>query len=255
MGSRPPLPDPYRQDLARIGATAQQLGGLVQDVLDLARSQVGQLRLATRPVDVATALQSTILVGEQMARSKGLDWQVEIAPDQPEVCGDILHQEVDKATGRARAIAILDRVGFPKPRERVDAYPHQLLGGLRQRAVIAMALSCHPSLLIADEPTTALDVTTEAQILRLMRSLQIELGMAILFITHNLGVVAQMCEDVIVMYMGRVVEECSVDSLFHSPLYPYSQALLRSIPKFSLQLTCSWLLSAPIVMRFASAAS
>ena len=126
---------------------------------------------------------------------------------------------------------MLELAGFPKPNERVDSYPHQLSGGLRQRAVIAMALSCHPSLLIADEPTTALDVTTEAQILRLMRSLQCELGMAIMYITHNLGVVAQMCEDVIVMYMGKVVEDCSVDALFHNPLHPYTQALLRSIPK------------------------
>jgi len=143
----------------------------------------------------------------------------------------ILHQRVDKQTGRAKAIEMLELAGFPKPRERVDSYPHQLSGGLRQRAVIAMALSCHPSLLIADEPTTALDVTTEAQILRLMRSLQSELGMAIMYITHNLGVVAQMCEDVIVMYMGKVVEESSVDTLFHSPLHPYTQALLRSSPK------------------------
>ncbi len=143
----------------------------------------------------------------------------------------MLHQGVDKHVARAKAIEMLDLAGFPKPNERVDCYPHQLSGGLRQRAVIAMALSCHPSLLIADEPTTALDVTTEAQILRLMRSLQGELGMAIMYITHNLGVVAQMCEDVIVMYMGKVVEEGSVDALFHSPLHPYTKALLRSIPK------------------------
>ena len=143
----------------------------------------------------------------------------------------MLHQKVNKAEARAKAIEILDLVGFPQPKERVDCYPHQLSGGLRQRAVIAMALSCHPSLLIADEPTTALDVTTEAQILRLMRSLQQELGMAILYITHNLGVVAQMTEDVIVMYMGKVVEEANVDTIFHNPLHPYTQALLRSIPR------------------------
>jgi peptide/nickel transport system ATP-binding protein len=147
----------------------------------------------------------------------------------------LLHQKVDKAEARAKAIEILDLVGFPQPKERVDAYPHQLSGGLRQRAVIAMALSCHPSLLIADEPTTALDVTTEAQILRLMRSLQQELGMAILYITHNLGVVAQMTEDVIVMYMGKVVEEANVDTIFHNPLHPYTSALLRSIPRLGLK--------------------
>jgi oligopeptide/dipeptide ABC transporter ATP-binding protein len=142
-----------------------------------------------------------------------------------------LHQKVGKAEARAKAIEMLDLVGFPQPKERVDAYPHQLSGGLRQRAVVAMALSCHPSLLIADEPTTALDVTTEAQILRLMRRLQHELGMAILYITHNLGVVAQMTEDVIVMYMGKVVEEANVDTIFHNPLHPYTRALLRSIPR------------------------
>jgi peptide/nickel transport system ATP-binding protein len=143
----------------------------------------------------------------------------------------ILHQKVDKTEARIKAIEILDWVGFPQPQQRVDAYPYQLSGGLRQRAVIAMALSCHPSLLIADEPTTALDVTTEAQILRLMRDLQRELGMAIMYITHNLGVVAQMTEDVIVMYMGKVVEQANVDTIFHNPMHPYTQALLRSIPR------------------------
>jgi oligopeptide/dipeptide ABC transporter ATP-binding protein len=146
----------------------------------------------------------------------------------------MLHQKASKAEARAKAIEMLNLVSFPKPNERVDAYPHQLSGGLRQRAVIAMALSCHPSLLIADEPTTALDVTTEAQILRLMRSLQQELGMAIMYITHNLGVVAQMTEDVIVMYMGKVVEEANVDTLFHNPKHPYTQALLRSIPRLGI---------------------
>jgi peptide/nickel transport system ATP-binding protein len=148
----------------------------------------------------------------------------------------MLHQGVDKHVARAKAIEMLDLAGYPKPKERVDCYPHQLSGGLRQRAVIAMALSCHPSLLIADEPTTALDVTTEAQILRLMRGLQSELGMAIMYITHNLGVVAQMCEDVIVMYMGKVVEQSSVDALFHAPRHPYTQALLRSIPRLGQTL-------------------
>ncbi|MBI5032919.1 MAG: ABC transporter ATP-binding protein [Chloroflexi bacterium] len=143
----------------------------------------------------------------------------------------LLHQKVSKAEARSKTIEMLDLVGFPKPQQRVDSYPYQLSGGLRQRAVIAMALSCHPSLLIADEPTTALDVTTEAQILKLMRSLQSELGMAIMYITHNLGVVAQMCERVIVMYMGKVVEEADVDMIFHNPMHPYTSALLRSIPR------------------------
>ena len=147
----------------------------------------------------------------------------------------LLHQKVDKQTARQKSVEMLKLVGFPKPEQRVDAYPYQLSGGLRQRAVIAMALSCHPSLLIADEPTTALDVTTEAQILKLMRSLQQELGMAIMYITHNLGVVAQMCERVIVMYMGKVVEEADVDAIFHNPKHPYTSALLRSIPRLGLK--------------------
>ncbi len=142
-----------------------------------------------------------------------------------------LHQKVSQAQARTQAIEMLNLVGFPQPKQRVDSYPYQLSGGLRQRAVIAMALSCHPSLLIADEPTTALDVTTEAQILRLMRNLQRELGMAIMYITHNLGVVAQMTEDVIVMYMGKVVEQANVDTIFHNAMHPYTQALLRSIPR------------------------
>ncbi len=141
-----------------------------------------------------------------------------------------LHGAVKKNEARARAIELLDKVGIPKPQERLDSYPFQLSGGMRQRAMIAMALSCNPSLLIADEPTTALDVTTQAQIMELMASLQREFGMAIMLITHNLGVVAEMCEQVIVMYLGQVVERAGVDALFHDPLHPYSQSLLRSIP-------------------------
>jgi len=143
----------------------------------------------------------------------------------------VLHQNVTKAEARERAIEMLDRVGMPQPSHTIDRYPHELSGGMRQRGMIAMALSCHPSLLIADEPTTALDVTTEAQILQLMRRLQRELGMAIMYITHNLGVIAQMTEDVAVMYMGKVVEQADVDTVFHNPAHPYTQALLQSIPR------------------------
>jgi peptide/nickel transport system ATP-binding protein len=143
----------------------------------------------------------------------------------------ILHQNLGKAEARERAIEILDLVGMPQPSYAIDQYPHELSGGMRQRGVIAMALSCHPSLLIADEPTTALDVTTEAQILQLMRRLQHELGMAIMYITHNLGVVAQMTEEVAVMYMGKIVEQADVDTTFHNPLHPYTRALLQSIPR------------------------
>jgi oligopeptide/dipeptide ABC transporter ATP-binding protein len=140
------------------------------------------------------------------------------------------HFPVSQAEADARAVEMLSKVGIPKPQERLASYPFELSGGMRQRAMIAMALACNPALLIADEPTTALDVTTQAQILELMQALQQELGMAVMLITHNLGVVAEVCETVIVMYLGEVVERAPVDALFHDPLHPYTQALLRSIP-------------------------
>jgi len=143
----------------------------------------------------------------------------------------LLHQKVNKQEAREIAIDMLHKVGMPDPSRTVDRYPHELSGGMRQRGVIAMGLCCEPALLIADEPTTALDVTTEAQILTLMRSLQDELGMAIMFITHNLGVVAQMTRDVIVMYLGKVVESGTTDQIFYDAKHPYTQALLRSIPR------------------------
>jgi peptide/nickel transport system ATP-binding protein len=143
----------------------------------------------------------------------------------------LLHQTKDKAEARARAITILEKVGMPNPARIADSYPHQLSGGMRQRAMIAMALSCTPVLLIADEPTTALDVTTEAQILELMRGLQAEYGTSIMFITHNMGVVAQMCDEVAVMYLGRVIERATIDDIFYNPKHPYTILLLRSIPR------------------------
>ena len=143
----------------------------------------------------------------------------------------LLHQEIDRRGARARAIDMLRRVGVSSPDQRVDQLAHQLSGGLRQRAMIAMALSCSPTLLIADEPTTALDVTTQTQILELMRQLQQEDGMAIMLITHDLGVIAEMATDVAVMYLGRVVEQAPVDAIFHAPKHPYTRALLRSIPR------------------------
>ena len=142
----------------------------------------------------------------------------------------ILHQKVDEAEAERRAIDILDKVGMANPKLIVKRYPHELSGGMRQRAMIAMALSCTPSVLFADEPTTALDVTTEAQILDVMRDLQSQIGMTIVFITHNLGVVAQMCDYVSVMYLGRIVEQGGVEDLFYTPKHPYTSALLRSIP-------------------------
>jgi peptide/nickel transport system ATP-binding protein len=146
-----------------------------------------------------------------------------------------LHQQVTPRQAWAIALEMFRRVGIPLPEQRLNAYPYQLSGGLRQRAMIAMALSCNPSLLIADEPTTALDVTTQAQILDLMRELQREFGMAIMIITHDLGVIAEMADDVVVMYLGRVVEQAPVDDIFHAPKHPYTQALLRSIPHIRSQ--------------------
>jgi peptide/nickel transport system ATP-binding protein len=143
----------------------------------------------------------------------------------------LLHQPVTRREARAQTIEILRRVGVSSPEERVDQLSNQLSGGLRQRAMIAMALSCKPTLLIADEPTTALDVTTQTQILELMRQLQKEDGMAIMLITHDLGVIAEMATDVAVMYLGRVVEQAPVDAIFHDPKHPYTRALLTSIPR------------------------
>ena len=143
----------------------------------------------------------------------------------------LLHTDSTKEEARQKTIDVLRLVGIPNPEMRVDAYPFQLSGGMRQRAMIAMALSCNPSLLIADEPTTALDVTTQAQILDLMFRLQGEFGMAMMFITHDLGVVAEIADYVAVMYLGLVVERGSVDTIFHDPKHPYTQALLRSIPQ------------------------
>ena len=143
----------------------------------------------------------------------------------------LLHLGTSKQEARERAIELLRRVGLPKPEDRVDNYPFQLSGGMRQRVMIAMALACNPSLLIADEPTTAVDVTTQAQILELLLELQEEFGMAIMLITHDLGVVAEMADDVVVMYLGRIAERGDVDTIFHDPQHPYTQALLRSIPQ------------------------
>lgn len=142
-----------------------------------------------------------------------------------------IHHAAGKAAAKEAALNMMRQVGISNPERNFDAYPHQLSGGMRQRAMIAMALMLRPSLLIADEPTTALDVTTEAQILRLMRQMQQALGMAIMFITHDLGVIAEMADDVVVMYLGRVVEASNVDDIFYNPKHPYLRALLKSIPR------------------------
>ena len=149
----------------------------------------------------------------------------------------ILHQALSKREARIQAIEMLQCVGIPDPDKRVDEYPHQLSGGMRQRAMIAMALTCRPKLLIADEPTTALDVTIQAQILDLMRTLQADLGMAILLITHDLGVVADIADRVAVMYAGKIIEDASAESLFADPKHPYTQGLLRSVPRIDKDAT------------------
>ena len=141
-----------------------------------------------------------------------------------------LHQKASRTEALDRAIEMLRLVGVPMPERRVAAYPHELSGGLRQRCMIAMALSCHPRLLIADEPTTALDVTIQAQILNLIERLQRELGMAVMMITHNLGVIAETADEVAVMYLGRIVERSGVHAIFNDPKHPYTRGLLESIP-------------------------
>ncbi|MCW5750377.1 MAG: ABC transporter ATP-binding protein [Alphaproteobacteria bacterium] len=160
-----------------------------------------------------TALNPVLTIGQQIVESV------------------TLHEGVSQEKARKRAIEMLDLVRIPEAARRVDAYPHQLSGGMRQRAMIAMALACNPKVLIADEPTTALDVTIQAQILELMRELQRILGTAIIMITHDLGVIAEMARRVVVMYAGRKVEEAAVVDLFKSPRHPYTEGLLRAIPQ------------------------
>lgn len=141
-----------------------------------------------------------------------------------------IHQTLGRRAGRMRAVELLKMVGIPEPEKRVDAYPHELSGGMAQRVMIAMALACLPELLIADEPTTALDVTIQAQILDLLRELQSQMGTSIILITHDLGIVAEMCDRVAVMYAGRIVEEASVDEIFERPRHPYTIGLIESVP-------------------------
>jgi len=143
----------------------------------------------------------------------------------------LLHQDVDKEKAREMAIEMLKKVGIPEPEKRVDEHPHELSGGMRQRAMIAMALSCNPTILFADEPTTALDVTIQAQILELMLELQKEYGMSIIMITHDLGVIAEMADRVVVMYAGKVVEYADIRTLFKDPKHPYTWGLMNAIPR------------------------
>ncbi|MEH6636754.1 MAG: ABC transporter ATP-binding protein [Halioglobus sp.] len=149
--------------------------------------------------------------------------------------GLILHQGLNPTQATREAVGILDRVGIPSPDIRMGEYPHQLSGGMRQRVVIAMALACKPALLIADEPTTALDVTIQAQILELIKDLQTQMGMSVILITHDLGVIAETCDKVVVMYAGKVAERANVYDIFDRPAHPYTQGLLASIPRLETQ--------------------
>ncbi len=190
------------------------------DVVDIARlSPHGDAIRAIRGNDIAmvfqepmTSLNPVYTAGSQIAEAV------------------ILHQKVGKKEALDRAVAMLDKVGIPNPAQRSKEYPHQLSGGMRQRVMIAMALCCQPSLLVADEPTTALDVTIQAQVLDLMKELQREFGMAILLITHDMGVIADMADEVVVMYAGRVVEQGNPEDIFYHPLHPYTRGLLASMP-------------------------
>ncbi|MEA1994463.1 MAG: ABC transporter ATP-binding protein [Euryarchaeota archaeon] len=147
-----------------------------------------------------------------------------------------LHQDLEKEAARKKAVEMLYIVGIPEPEKRMNEYPHQLSGGMRQRAMIAMSLSCNPQLLIADEPTTALDVTIQAQILRLIDQLKEEFRAAVFFITHDLGVVAETCQNVAVMYAGKIVEYADVETIFEKPLHPYTMGLMKSIPRLDLDV-------------------
>jgi peptide/nickel transport system ATP-binding protein len=187
--------------------TLTNLDSMSQEIRDIRGAELAMI--FQEPM---TSLNPSYTVGDQIAEAI------------------VLHQEVDHTEAQKRTIKILDQVGMANAAGIFKRYPHELSGGMRQRAMIAMGLSCNPAVLFADEPTTALDVTTEAQILDLMRDLQTTLGMTIVFITHNLGVVAQMCDYVAVMYLGRIVEQASIEPIFYNPKHPYTKALLNSIP-------------------------
>ena len=200
---------PSRVDAGRILFDGNDLAALGERRLQAVRGN----RIGMIFQEPLTSLNPTLSIGFQIAEVLRL------------------HRGQTGKNARKAAIEILRQVGVGAPERRIDQYPHQLSGGLRQRVMIAMALVCHPDLLIADEPTTALDVTIQAQILDLLRRLQSELGMAMLLITHDFGVVAEICDDVAVMYAGRIVEQASVRNLFRAPLHPYTRGLMDALPR------------------------
>ena len=199
---------------ARIAAGSCRLEGRELVGLDEAALQgVRGSRIGMVFQEPMTALNPTMTIGTQV--------------------GEVLrrHRHLARAEARAETLRLLERVRLPSPARRIDDYPHQFSGGMRQRVVIAMAIACRPALLLADEPTTALDVTIQAQILRLLKELQVEGGMGLVFITHNMGVVAQIADRVAVMYAGRIVEEAPVRTLFAHPRHPYTRGLLKAMPR------------------------
>lgn len=190
-----------------------------QDLLTLTPAQMRGIRgneISMIFQEPMTSLNPVFTIGNQIAETVSL------------------HQKLPRKEARNKSIEMLKLVGIPSPEKRIDDYPHQLSGGMRQRVMIAMALSCNPSVLIADEPTTALDVTIQAQILDLLLELQQKVGMALILITHDLGVIAEVAHEVLVMYAGRVVEQGKVDEIFANPKMPYTRGLLNSIPTLSL---------------------
>ena len=190
------------------------------DLADLAEGEMAKIRgndISMIFQEPMTSLNPVFTVGDQIAEAVQL------------------HQHVGRKEAMNRAVEMMQLVGIPSPEQRVQDYPHQMSGGMRQRVMIAMALSCNPKLLIADEPTTALDVTVQAQILELMKELRERLGMSILLITHDLGVIAEMVDEVAVMYAGRIVERGPVADVFASPQHPYTEALLGSIPVLGMR--------------------
>jgi oligopeptide transport system ATP-binding protein len=196
------------------------VGGTVEldgtDILTLPREKVRRLRGSKISMifqDPMTSLNPFLRISTQMIETLQL------------------HQKMEKKEAREKAIEMLDMVNIPNPRKRVENYPHQFSGGMRQRVMIAMALSCNPQILIADEPTTALDVTIQAQILEIMKDLTEQLHTSLILITHDLGVVAGMCDNICVMYAGRIIEKAPNDELFGDPKHPYTQGLIKSVPR------------------------
>ena len=206
------------------GKIAGEINFRGKDLLKASESQMRKMRGSEIGMifqEPMTSLNPVFTIGQQIGESVRL------------------HEKVSRAQARDRAIEMLRLVGIPSPDRRVDEYPHQLSGGMRQRAMIAIALACNPALLLADEPTTALDVTIQAQILDLMQDLRSKVGSAVMLITHDLGVVAEFAERVLVMYAGRKVEEAKVGDLFRTPRHPYTQGLLNAVPKLGSSLSAA----------------